>query len=43
MKIAIAYLQTQIATFDTDPPDDEFQRGYLQALKDMLKDLLNTH
>lgn len=30
------YLCRAIATFDGDPPDSGFQRGYLAALQDML-------
>ncbi len=31
----LAYLQQGIDSFDTDPPDSIYQRGYLAALKEV--------
>lgn len=31
----IRYVKEAIQTFDNDPPDNDFQRGYLQALIDV--------
>lgn len=33
------YIRPAIKTFDGDPPDSEFQRGYLRQLKDMARDI----
>ena len=30
----LRYIKEAIASFDNDPPDDDFQRGYLKALED---------
>ena len=38
MAVVINILRAMIATFDTDPPDNEFQRGYLQALLDLRRE-----
>jgi hypothetical protein len=35
----INYLKNSMNTFIADPPDSDYQRGYLAALKEM-KDLL---
>jgi hypothetical protein len=37
---AIDYLHFGLATFEHDPADTDFQRGYEQALRDMRADLL---
>jgi hypothetical protein len=42
-QVTIDLLNTFIATFDLDPPDSEFQRGYLQALLDLRAQLLKTN
>ena len=36
------YLEAGIASFDGDPPDNDFQRGYLAALETMYADLFLT-
>jgi hypothetical protein len=33
---ALAYVEAAIRSFDGDPPDSDFQRGYLGALEDVL-------
>ena len=33
MRGPIEYLDRAVASFDGDPPDSDFQRGYLEALK----------
>ena len=33
-----AYLEYAIASFDNDPADSDFQRGYLAALRDVLRE-----
>lgn len=38
MMVVINILRAMIATFDTDPPGNEFQRGYLQALLDLRRE-----
>lgn len=30
----LRYVKEAIVSFDSDPPDSDWQRGYLQALKD---------
>jgi hypothetical protein len=37
---ATDYLHFQLAAFEFDPADTDFQRGYEQALRDMRADLL---
>ena len=39
MSKIIKYLRDAIATFDNDPADSDFQRGYLAALKDVLREV----
>lgn len=39
---AIASIKASIATFDADPPDNDFQRGYLGALQDMLEQVFEA-
>ena len=34
------YLDNALIGFETDPPDNQFQQGYEQALSDMEFDLL---
>ncbi len=36
------YLEHAIASFDGDPPDNEFLRGYEDALKSVYEDLFMT-
>lgn len=33
-KDVLKYVKSAIATFDNDPPDSPFQRGYLAALEE---------
>lgn len=33
----VTYLREAIATFDADPADSDYQRGYVAALKETLR------
>lgn len=35
--ISAEYLRQMIEQFDLDPPDTHYQRGYLAALKELLR------
>jgi len=39
---AVASIKASIATFDDDPPDSDFQRGYLAALRDKLLEVFEA-
>jgi hypothetical protein len=39
----IDYLLTGLESFEHDPADSNFQRGYEQALHDTMADLLRCH
>lgn len=39
---AVASIKASIETFKADPPDDEFQRGYLSALEDLLEQVFEA-
>lgn len=39
----IDYLLTGLESFERDPADSNFQRGYEQALRDTMVDLLRGH
>ena len=36
------YVRDMLESFGSDPPDDEFQRGYLEALRVMMKEALGA-
>jgi hypothetical protein len=38
----IDYVQTELASFEREPADGDFQRGYECALRDMRADLLGS-
>lgn len=35
--VSIEYLRAMIVQFDLDPPDTDYQRGYLAALQELLR------
>lgn len=35
--IDVGYLRKMIGQFDKDPPDTDYQRGYLAALQELLR------
>ncbi len=39
---AVEYLEQAIASFANDPPNTDFQRGYLAALVETLKAITET-